>query len=191
MGRSAYTLAAVTAEQQRAIEELLRRTNLAPRIRERLEMVKAASQGYNLAAIAAWSGRSPRTVRFWLARFTTGGVEALADASRPGRPVRADASYRAALETAVETAPRSLGFAFDVWTSARLSRYLEDTTGIHIAPGWVRVLLGQLDFVSGRPKYTLGHLQDPDAVAASIDQIEAAEKNRGSSPGALRAAPRG
>jgi hypothetical protein len=92
--------------------------------------------------------------------------------------VRADARYRAALEEAVETSPRTLGFAFDVWTSARLSRYLEDTTGIHIAPGWVRVLLGQLDFVSGRPKYTLSHLQDPDAVAASVAQIEAAEKNR-------------
>jgi transposase len=164
-----------------AVEEMLRRMDVSSRVRERLEMVKAAGQGYDLGAIAAWSRRSPRTVRFWLERFTAGGMDALADAPRPGRPVRADASYRAALETAVETSPRSLGFAFDVWTSTRLSRYLEDTTGIHIAPGWVRVLLSQLDFVSGRPKYTLRHLQDPDAVAASVAQIEAAEKNRGGS----------
>ncbi len=189
MGQRTYEPTAVTAEQQTAIAEMLRRVDLTPRVRERLEMVKAASQGYELTAIAAWSGRSARTVRFWLDRFTTGGIGALADAPRSGRPVRADARYRAALETAVETAPRTLGFGFDVWTSTRLSRYLEDTTGVHITPGWVRVLLGQLDFVNGRPKHTLGHLQDPDAVAASAEAIAAAEKNRGSSPRSLRAAP--
>lgn len=182
MGRSPYELAAVTAEQQTVVEKALRRTDLTPRVRERLEMVKAAQQGYGLAAIAAWSGRSPRTIRTWLDRFIVGGIRALADAPRPGRPVRADARYRAALVTAVETAPRSLGFDFDVWTSARLSRYLEDTTGIHIAPGWVRALLMQLDFVSGRPKHTLGHLQDPVAVAASAAEIATAEKKRGGSP---------
>jgi len=182
MGRSTHGLAAVGAEQQVAVEETLRRTDLTPRVRERLEMVKAMQQGYGLAAIAAWSGRSPRTVRAWLDRFMEGGVRSLADAPRPGRPVRADARYRAALETAVQTAPRSLGFDFDVWTSARLSRYLEDTTGIHIAPGWVRALLMRLDFVSGRPKHTLRHLQDPAAVAASAAEIATAEKKRGGCP---------
>jgi transposase len=182
MGRGAYQPAEVTAEQQTAIEEMLRRIDLPPRIRERLEMVKAASQGYDLRAIAAWSGRSPRTVRVWLERFAVGGTEALADASRPGRPVRADARYRMALEQAVETPPRGLGFDCDVWTSARLSRYLEDTTGIPIAPGWVRVLRGRLDFVSGRPKHTLRHLQDAPAIAASVAEIAAAEKNRGGRP---------
>ncbi len=181
MGRSTSTPTAVTTEQQMVLEEMLRRTTVTPRVRERLEMVKAASKGHDLAAIAAWSGRSPRTVRLWLERFRSGGAGALEDAPRPGRPVRADARYRAALEGLVETPPRTLGFDFDVWTSARLSRYLEDTTGIHIAPGWVRVLLGQLDFVSGRPKHTLRHLQDPDAVIASAAELEAAKKNRGGS----------
>jgi hypothetical protein len=54
---------------------------------------------------------------------------AVADVRRPGRPVRADARDRAALKKAVETSPRSLGFAFDVWTLVRLSQYSEDTTG--------------------------------------------------------------
>jgi hypothetical protein len=78
----------------------------------------------------------------------------------------------------VETPPRELGLGFDVWTSARLSAYLDKQTGVRIAPGWLRVLLKHRDFVSGRPKHTLKHLQDPDAVAASVAEIEAAEKNR-------------
>jgi hypothetical protein len=74
MGRSVYMLAAITAEQQTAIEEMLRRTDLPPRVRVRLEMLKAASQGYDLEGIEAWSRRSPRTVRVWLERFAAGGM---------------------------------------------------------------------------------------------------------------------
>ncbi len=180
-------LIVVTAEERAAVDARLGRCDLAPRVRERLEMVKAVSQRQDSATIVRWSGRSVRTVRYWLGRYVTDGIDGLADAPRSGRPARADAAYRQALEVAVETPPRDLDLGFDVWTSARLSAYLETQTGERIAPGWVRVLLGQLDFVSGRPKHTLKHRQDPDAVAASITEIEAAETNRGSSAGTLRA----
>jgi hypothetical protein len=58
MGRSPYTPAAITVDQQTAIEELLRRTDTPPRVRERLEVVKIEIQDYDLRAIAAWSNRS-------------------------------------------------------------------------------------------------------------------------------------
>ena len=106
-----------------------------------------------------------RTVRRWLEQFRRGGHTTLADAPRPGRPPKADAAYLAALERAVETPPPTLGVPFDVWTSARLSAYLAETTGVRLAPGWVRALLAQQRFVSGRPKHTLKHLQDRAEVA--------------------------
>ena len=56
-----------------AVEAALRRRDVAPRVRERLEMVKAVALGHPLAAIAAWSGRTERTVRRWLAAFARGG----------------------------------------------------------------------------------------------------------------------
>jgi transposase len=172
----------ITTEQRAEAERLLRRRDLPPRVRERLEMVKAAALGQDLAAIAAWSGRTVRTVKRWLRRYGDGGAAAVADAPRAGRPVRADAAYRQALQRAVETPPRALGLPFDVWTSARLSAYLAATTGVRIAPGWLRVLLGQQDFVCGRPKHTLGHLQDPAEVAACEAELAAAEKNYGGKP---------
>ena len=88
----------VTAEQRAEVDAALRRRDLAPRLRERLEMVKGAALGQDEATIAAWVGRTPRTVRRWLGRFAAGGVAALADAPRPGRPPEADAAYPAALE---------------------------------------------------------------------------------------------
>jgi transposase len=173
MTASSWTGPEISEEQRAQVAEELRRRAVLPRTRERLEMVKAAALGHELDAIVRWSGRSARTIRFWLDRFAVAGVAGLADAPRTGRPARADAAYLAALEQAVETPPRELGFAFDVWTSARLSAYLADTTGVRIAPGWLRALLSRRDFVSGRPKHTLRHLQDPDEVAACKAELEA------------------
>jgi len=137
----------ITAEQRAEVEALLRRRDLSPRGRERLERGKAGAVGQDLAALAAWSGRTVRTVKRWLRRFAQGGAGAGAgagaDAPRAGRPPLAHAAYRQALERAVDTAPRERGLPFDVWTSARLSAYLAETTGVRIAPGWLRVLLAQ------------------------------------------------
>ena len=164
----------VTIAQRTAVETALRQRDLPPRVRERLEMVKAAALGQDLEAIARWSGRTPATVRRWLTAYQDGGIVALTDAPRQGRPPKADAAYLAALETAVARPPRTLGLPFDVWTSRRLSAYLTDQTGVRIAPGWLRVLLHQQRFVCGRPKHTLAHLQDPAEVAACEEALRVA-----------------
>ena len=178
----------VTAEERTEVEAVLRRRDLPPRLRERLEMVKAAALGQDVAAIARWSGRTPETVRRWLGVFGGGGIAALADAPRRGRPPKADATYLAALEQAVETPPRTLGLPFDVWTSRRLSDYLTQQTGTRIAPGWLRVLLHRQDFACGRPKHTLAHLQDPAEVAACAAALQAAGEKGACPAGAVRVA---
>ena len=171
-----------TDAQRQEVEALLRRRDLAPRQRERLEMVKAAVLGQDEAAIARWSGRSVRTVQRWLARFVEGAAAALTDAPRPGRPPEADATYLAALDAAVETAPPTLGLPFDVWTSPRLSVYLARERGVRIAPSWLRTLLKRHACAYGRPKHTLKHLQDPAATAACAQTLAAVGKKGG--PGA-------
>jgi transposase len=181
----------ITAAQRAAVEARLAQRELAPRWRERLEMVKAAWLGEDVATIARWSGRTERTVRRWLRTFRDGGVNALAGAPIPGRPPRADAAYLAALETAVATPPRTLALPFDIWTSGRLSAYLAETTGIRIASGWLRVLLHRQRYACGRPKHTLDHLHDPAEVAVCEERLQAAGEKGASAPGAVRIALRG
>ncbi len=167
----------LSPQEREEVWAALRREDLSPRVRERLEMVKAADLGRDLGEIAAWSRRTPRTVRRWVDTFAGGGgIEALADAPHSGRPVVADAAYLQALEEALQTPPPKLGLGFDVWTSQRLSVYLARTKGVRIAPGWLRVLLGQMRFACGRPKHTLSHLRDPEEVAACEAELEEAEK---------------
>jgi transposase len=183
-----HDLPLISATQQAEVEQLLRQRTLHPRVRERLEMVKARALGEDLASIARWCGRSARRVAYWLERYRTGGPEALHDAPRSGRPPRADAAYRQALAAAVTTPPRDLGLGFDVWTAARLTSYLAEQTGVHLAPGWLRALLNQEGFVTGRPKHTLKHLQDPAAVAACAAELAAAGGSGRRRTGAVRTA---
>ena len=181
----------IAPAQRASVEALLGERDLTPRQRERLEMVKGAALGWDVATIAVWSGRTARTVRRWLAAFQAGGVRVLTDAPHPGRPRRADDAYLAALEHAADTSPRDLGLSVDVWTSARLSAYLAKTTGTAIAPGWLRVLLGRQRFACGRPKHSVAHLQDADEVAACEARLAKAEKKGAAGAPPLRTPLRG
>ncbi len=185
MEPSAHIVIPITPAERAAVEAMLQHCTLSPRLRERLEMVKAASLGFEWETIAAWSGRTPRTVRHWLTRFASGGIAALGDAPRSGRPPTADAVYHAALDGLADRDPRALDLPFDAWTSARLSAYLAEMTGVRIAPSWLRTLLIRQRFRCGRPKHTLDHLCDPAAVVACEAAIAAAEKKGGERTGAV------
>jgi transposase len=174
----------MTEAARSELEALVRRRDLAPRLRERAEMVKAASQGQDLRQIARWSERGVTTVQYWLRRYRRQGLGGLGDAPRAGRPVRAGAAYQDALEQALAQSPRALGLLFDVWTSARLSAYLAEQTGVRIAPGWLRVLVGRHDFVAGRPKHTLRHLRNADELAACEAELRAVGGKSGGGAGA-------
>jgi transposase len=176
MSRAAVRGVELTEAQRREVEDLLRRRDLTPRVRERLEMVKAVGLGDDLRGIRRWSGREARTIRRWVRAYVRVGPAGLADAARGGRPARADAAYLAALERVADTPPRDLGLPFDAWTSARLGAYLEETTRVRVTASWVRHLLARRRFACGRPKHTLTHLQDPADVARCARELAAAEK---------------
>ena len=176
MARVAVRDVELTDAQRSDVEAVQRRQDLTPRVRERLEMVKAVGLGDGLRRIKAWSGREGRTIRRWVRAYTTRGLGGLSDAPRRGRPARVDAAYLTALERAVETLPRTLGLPFDAWTSARLSAYLAETTHVRITASWLRHLLTHTRFAAGRPKHTLKHLRDPDDVARCARELADAEK---------------
>src|SRR5690242_16869426 len=120
------------------------------RVWERLAMVEAIERGQTVASVARWVGRSRQTVRRWLGRYRCGGLAALSDAPRSGRPPRADAEYLAVMEVAVQASPRAVGLGVDVWTSHRLGAYLEATTGVRLSAGRLRWHLHRRGFRCGR-----------------------------------------
>jgi transposase len=175
--------------QREAVEVLLHRRDLSPRVRERVEMVKAVALGYSPAGIARWTGRGERTIRRWLGQFVGRGLEALVDAPRAGRPPKVDVAYAAALEAALAVGPRACGLICDVWTTDRLSAYLAEQTGVRVAPGWLRTVLHRQGYSWGRAKHALRQRRIAAEVAACEAVLRAAGEKGGQRSGPLRAAP--
>src|SRR4051794_37642780 len=95
---TAELLLRLTPEEREELRATLRREDLSPRVRERLEMVKAADLGHDLGQIGGGGGRAPRTGRRWLGASAGGGMGAPAAPPRGGRPVGAGAASLRALE---------------------------------------------------------------------------------------------
>jgi len=166
----------VSDEDRKIIERTLTQQSLSSRQRERLEMVKGAYRGDSLAVIASWSGRTAPTVQRWLIAYREGGIDALIDQPRSGRPAQADATYLSELEAAADADPRTLGQSFDVWTSSRLSAYVAEITGTLVSPVRIREILKRAGCAHGRPKHSVSHLQDPAEVATCEDRLREVEK---------------
>jgi putative transposase len=133
-------------------------------------------KGHKPEAIADLLSISTGPVYYWHSRWRQKGVEGLHDKARSGRPRLGDEAYRQKLEEVVATDPQELGFAFTVWTPARLLVYMVEETGIVMHENTLRHLLAELDYVYRRPKHDLSHLQDKKAKAEAEETLEMLKK---------------
>lgn len=148
---------------QRASLEHKRRTHADHRVRRRAAIVLMAAEDWPDADICAAAGVSRATVWNTRQRWRHGGVKALADAPRSGRPPVADGEYLAALLGAVNTAPQELGYAFGLWTAGRLAAHLKRTQGKALSAESVGDHLRAMGYVWARPKHTLEGRRDQAA----------------------------
>jgi transposase len=76
------------------------------RIWRRLQAVILAQQGWTASLIAQSLGCSLRSVKNWVARYNRGGLEALHERPRPGRPRRLDPEHYPRLKQRLDAPPR-------------------------------------------------------------------------------------
>ena len=155
------TLRPLTAEETRAIDRLAHSRTDPARAVERARIVWEAHRGARVPAIARALGITEATVRLWLKRFDAGGVDALADAPRSGRPPVYDATEVGAVIEASLTKPDELGLPFGSWTLDRLTAYLHEEKGLAIGRSRVATLL-QAEGLRWRQQETwFGERPDP------------------------------
>lgn len=94
MSRPARPIA-ITDPQRAEMHTLLRQRTLPAAHAQRLRAVLWAADGLGPLAIAKRTGASRESVMRWLARFREGGVAALADRPKSGRPRRYGGKIRA------------------------------------------------------------------------------------------------
>ena len=102
---------------------------------QRARVIRALLEEPSLSATAA--GRRAGFTRedagpLWARRFNAGGVAALRDAPRSGRPPTHTPDVRSRLIALAVQEPRTLGHPFALWTLERLQRAFEAAHGVHL-----------------------------------------------------------
>ena len=96
----------LTADQQAELRARLRQATMAPRLRIRLQAVQLRDQGQTVPLVAEQLAVSQATVRRALQRVRTGGLDALADRPRAGRPPQLSDHDLGAVEALLRQAAR-------------------------------------------------------------------------------------
>jgi len=160
------------------LEEIAKaiKSDKRPEVRQRAMGLRLLHEGHSPQEVADLSSVSSPTVYDWHHRFQDGGVEGLSNRPKSGRPPKTDEAYVALLEKVIEQDPQELGYAFTIWTAARLEKHMADQTGISLRQTQFRALLKANDFVYRRPKHDLTDLQDAEAREAAEEWLEELKK---------------
>jgi transposase len=161
----------LTDEEQAALEQAITGSPLAE-VRQRAIAIRLLHLGQSPQQVAEAVLVTSNTIYAWHKRWREGGVAGLRDGHRTGRPAKADATYKALLNTVLEQDPRDLGLAFTIWTIDRLRVYLSEQTGILLSYSRFRALLTREGYRWKEPKHDLSHLQDRP-VQETIEQVTA------------------
>ena len=165
-----YTL---TENELKQVREAMK--DLDARISKRASIVHGLHLGYRPDELAALYHVSQTTIYNHFNRFKAEGTAGLADKAKSGRPTKASADYIKLLEATLDIDPQTQGYAFTIWTQARLRQYLAQQTGIELSRSVFQDLMQGLGYRYRRPKRDLGHAQDPDLreqVKAALDELK-------------------
>ena len=142
----------VGSRRKAKLEAIVRRASAPQAQVLRARIVLLAQAGWPNARIAAALGCTVTTVRTWRRRFARGGIPALSDRPRSGRPEVYGPDVRLRIVAAATSVPPE---GVSVWTHALIATQLADTgisasqacgpAGVELAPHRVRGWLNRRD----------------------------------------------
>jgi transposase len=168
MVRAASQDVVVLGSRRKAkLEAIVRRPSSPQALVRRARIVLAAHQRQANAQIAAALGCSVTTVRTWRRRFAAGGMPALADRPRSGRPQVYGPDVRLAVVATATSAPPE---GVSVWTHGMIAAHLAATG---ISPSQVGRILAGAELAPHRVRGWLNRRDDGQfwAQAAAVCDI--------------------
>lgn len=170
--KSRYYLSEV---QVQALERAIHNDDRAE-VALRCAAIRQLHLGEKLSDVARHFVVSDGTVYRWWNLYCAGGIDALSNRPKSGRPPKTDAAYWHRLEELIAEDPREHNYVFVVWTTRRLRDHMEVETGISVSAAWLRERMKKLGYVFRRPKKDLRHLQDPQQREAADEWLKEAKK---------------
>lgn len=152
------------------------RTHKRAEVVQRATGVRMMGLGQTSAQVAGQLAVTPATVRNWFTRWQEGGVQALVNRPKAGRPRQATEAYWQVIADALESAPSRFGYTFTIWTLVRLRDHAEQQTGIHLHANYLSEQMKRHGYVYRRPKHDLAHKQDAQARDAAAVALEGLKK---------------
>ena len=130
----------------------------------RQQAIKAVGDGQPVASVAAAFGLNITTVFRWLAKFASGGQNALLAKPIPGRPPKVTADEMRWIAQAVkDNTPQQFKFEFGLWTLSLLRELINREFGKSLSLESVRRVMKLLGFSTQKPLYQAWQ-QDPVLV---------------------------
>src|SRR5437660_11459464 len=154
-----------------ARQELTRRTrlpNLAPRTRDRLEMVRLSDAGSSVPRIAQHFGAHHQSVRYWIKAFLTGGFDALSDRPHTGKRSAITDEMLARVKALLSQGERT-------WSAQQVADWVAQEYGIRRSAKQWRTLLRRIGQSYKRTERSLQHKQKPQLVQAAKAEMAALE----------------
>jgi transposase len=118
---------------------------------KRVQAVILAKQGWTASQIARSLGCSLRSVKNWVAQYNRGGIEALREHSRPGRPRSLDPEHYSRLKQRLDAPPRPEDGVCTL-RAADIRRILEREFGVLMGRQAVYDLLHRLGYSDLMPR---------------------------------------
>ena len=137
----ALAISDLSIEALRELDALYRMTKDV-RMHMRAQIILlAAEKGLLAEEIASIVRTDEQTVRRWIKRYQTEGINGLSDLPRPGGPRKVTQAVFAQLHEIAHRDPADLGQPFAVWTYERLADYMAQKTGANLNPETIRLHL--------------------------------------------------
>jgi putative transposase len=155
----------LTEEQHQQLHQRAHQHNVAPRTRDRLEMVRLSALGWPIPKIAWHLGLHEHTVRSWIKAFLDGGFEALLDKPHTGKKSGITPEILAAVKEWLTTSNRT-------WNARQIAEEVNARYGVSRSLAQWHRLLHRERLSYKRTRRSLRHKQNAVAVSAKKDEID-------------------
>jgi transposase len=152
--------------------ELKRRAHapgVAPRTRDRLEMVRLSDAGFSIPKIAVHLQIHEKRVRHYLKAFLDKGFDALPDRPHLGQKSALTPDMEEAIRNEMRREART-------WTAAQVADWLAEQFGVRLTPDYLARRLKRARIAYKRTGRSLHHKQDAAEVAKKKAERESQEK---------------